>query len=57
MIEILTVHNKYTISRHNEVGPTHWKMLNVHHMYNKCTTLISHGVGPTGLTHCGAHLI
>jgi hypothetical protein len=29
-----------------------WKMINVHHMYNKGTTLLSHGVGPT---HCGIH--
>jgi hypothetical protein len=25
MIEILTVHNKYTTTRYNEVGPTHEK--------------------------------
>jgi hypothetical protein len=28
------------------------KMINVHHMYNKGTTPLSHGVGST---HCGIH--
>jgi hypothetical protein len=29
-----------------------WKMINVHHMYNKGTTPLSYGVGST---HYGAH--
>jgi hypothetical protein len=32
------------------------KMINVHHMYNKCTTPFSHGVGPTVHVMYGNHL-
>jgi len=28
------------------------KMIEIQHVYNKCTTALSHGVDPT---HCGPH--